>query len=71
MKTHKIKHGGEFTIIGYDESFRTYCGLNETCSEDVKLVDRNGACTCKRCQRGYEKELQRHEKKIKQWKDQF
>ena len=60
MKTHKIKYGGEFTIMGWDDEVRTYCGITN-CSEDLseRLVRRHDQCTCRRCQIAYESELSR------------
>lgn len=60
MKTHKIRHGGDFTEWGWDNSFRTYCGITEGCGEDVKFVDRRDECTCKKCKRGYEVEMEKY-----------
>lgn len=56
MKTHKVKYGGEFTINGYDDCFRTFCGINENHSEDMidMFVGINDKCTCKVCNKAYE-----------------
>ena len=60
--THKTRFGGEFTINGIDDTFTTYCGLNEwnTTSDDLfenRLVGRHDECTCKKCNKSYEKEM--------------
>lgn len=59
MKTHKIKHGGDFTINGIDDTFVTYCGITEEHSEDMadQFVLRYDKCTCQICERAYEKEI--------------
>jgi len=57
MKTHKIRFGGEFTINGIDDTFMTYCGLNEwnTTSDDLQIVGEHDECTCKNCNKSYNK----------------
>lgn len=65
-RTHKIKYGGDSTISGIDDTFRTYCGITEGCSEDMErqFVDRHAPCTCKKCEISYQKEIQEHEKTV-------
>lgn len=58
MKTHKIKSGGEYTINGRDDGFKTYCGLTDynTKSENLTehcLVGIHDKCTCKKCNKAY------------------
>lgn len=55
MKTHKIKYGGEFTINGIDDTFRTFCGITENHSEDMidYFVGKHDKCSCKKCNQAY------------------
>lgn len=62
MKTHKIKYGGDFTINGIDDTFRTYCGIsswNKVSEEliEIGLVGGDDECTCQRCNKSYNKEF--------------
>ena len=61
MKTHKIRFGGDFTISGLDDTFRTYCGITEGCSEDMErqFVGTHDECTCKKCEKSYRKEYEK------------
>jgi len=64
MITHKIRTGGDFTIRGIDDTFRTYCGITENCSEDTaeRIVSSYSKCTCKKCNSSIEKEILSFEK---------
>lgn len=61
MKSHKVKHGGEFTVSGYNESRSTYCGITEP-SENLILVGKHEECTCKTCNKAYQAEMKKLDK---------
>lgn len=57
MKTHKIRFAGWDSYLDVpDGSFRTYCGITETCNEDLAekgIVGEHEECTCLICQKAY------------------
>ena len=57
MKSHKIKHGGDYSAYGWDDTFRTFCGISSDgkYSEDIQLVGEHDNCTCAKCNRSYQK----------------
>jgi|GEM_PF-4869415 len=59
MKKHIIKHGGDFTVGDIDDTFTTYCGLNE--SHDIFTLHEHISeqATCKRCLKSY---IKKHRK---------
>ena len=60
MKTHKVRYADWDSHYGcYDGSFTTFCGLTENNSEEVSdnTVAMDDHCTCKTCERAYQKHL--------------
>ena len=61
MKTHKVRYVGyDYYLGGFDGSFTTYCGISEDCSEELSenyIVGEHDECTCKKCNRAYNKAM--------------
>lgn len=73
MKTHKVKilKRDEYNG-GIPDGIRTFCGIEEgDCSEDLMencLVSREDECTCKICERAYQRWLEEDRKRFEQFK---